>query len=186
MQYASDGWNLCEGAFRGYLEGNLDRTTCERMNLIRQYIQCSCLLRSRNTIFINSIAPRIPPALERRKDAIGAMRSLRGREGDGILRGILGHLGSILAPSWAILGTSWDILEASGGFGGGLDEVEKGEGVWRWFGGGLEGFWMVFGGLQAPSKPPPKRILNHLRAILAPSCARRVPEEAWANVWRNC
>ena len=28
-------------------------------------------------------------------------------------------------------------------------------------------------------------ILNHLRAILAPSCARRVPEEAWVNVWRN-
>ena len=28
-------------------------------------------------------------------------------------------------------------------------------------------------------------ILSHLMAILAPSCARRVPKEAWANVPRN-
>ena len=73
---------------------------------------------------------------------------------------ILGHLGSILAPSWAILGTSWDILEASGGFGGGLDEVEWGDGVWRGFGGGLEGVWKGFGGGLEASKPPPNPLQN--------------------------
>ena len=68
---------------------------------------------------VYSIAPRIPPALERRKVAIS-------RCPDGVWRG-----------------------------------------VWRGFGEGLEVGLEVFG------------ILSHFRAILRPSCARRVREEAW-------
>ena len=74
--------------------------------------------------------------------------------------GIWGHLGAILGsfrgifePSWGHLGASWGHLGPSWGY--------------------LEPSWGHLGRILG--------ILSHLRAILGPSCARRVPEEAWVN-----
>ena len=78
--------------------------------------------------------------------------------------GIWRHLGAILGSSWGISEPSWGRLGASWGHLGPSS-------------GYLGPCWGHLGHILG--------ILSHLRAILGPSCARRLPEEAWINDCRN-
>ena len=129
------------------------------------------------------------PAVFNRSAHSAGPRKKEGRHGSLVI-GIWGHLGAILGsfrgifePSWGHLGASWGHLGPSWGYLGPswghlgrilgiLSHLRGLKGFWRGFGGVLEASKPPPNPLQNPSKPPPKRILNHLGAILRQKTAR--------------